>query len=231
MNEADEAARERARKLLFRESQPEIRKKKALAREKEVRETNLLLVDRLASCNEKLLIAAARGRQDKILKALEEGADVNHEGPSRNTALHRAADNGNEDIMKLLLEKGANINAQNEHGKTPLMKVCFYKHMTCVRMLIEAKADMSMKDTQEGWNPLHRACVHGHDLVCRILLEYGADRDMLSDKTSKHTERGLVDNDSRSTAMMLAVQFNNECCIDQLNDDDLHGKQLREWFG
>jgi ankyrin repeat protein len=231
LNAAEEAARERARKLLFRENQPEIRRKQLLAKQAEIRITNAIVVDRLESANEELLIAATRARRDKIEKALEAGADINHRGPSLNTALHRATDNSHDEIIKLLLEKGANIDCQNETGKTPLMKACFYNHMSCIRLLIESKADLNLKDKQDGWSALHRACAEGHDVVCRVLLGYGADRELLADKTSKMTSNGLVDNDEQSTAMMLAEEHGNECCIDLLNNDDLHGKELREWFG
>jgi len=231
MSEASEAARERARKLLFRENQPEIRRQQLLEKQKEIRMTNMVIVDRLETANEELLIAATRSRRDKIEKALEAGADINYQGPSLNTALHRATDNANDEIIKLLLEKGANIDCRNEHGKTPLLKACFYNHYSTIRLLIESKADLNLKDSDDGWSALHRSCVLGHDLVCRVLLGYGADTELLTNKTSKMTSNGLVDNDTQSTPLMLAEEHGNECCIDLLHNEDLHGKEHREWFG
>ena len=86
-------------------------------------------------------------------------------------------------------------------------------------------------DSLDGWTALHRASRYGHDFVVRLLLMYGADPDKLTDKVSKRTEAGLVDQDERFTAMDLAKEGGHVCVQDLLLNTYIHGQETKEWFG
>ncbi|OHT09138.1 hypothetical protein TRFO_22155 [Tritrichomonas foetus] len=58
------------------------------------------------------------------------------------TALHIAAKLGFHEIISYLLEQGANVYACDNKGNTPLHFAVVNKHKDCVKILLDAKADM-----------------------------------------------------------------------------------------
>lgn len=67
-------------------------------------------------------------KNDIIKMLLENGADVNHQGKRKQTALHLAAINGYEEMARILIEKGANVDLKDENGCTALDLVGEYLH-------------------------------------------------------------------------------------------------------
>ncbi|MGD2072771.1 MAG: ankyrin repeat domain-containing protein, partial [Candidatus Thorarchaeota archaeon] len=71
-----------------------------------------------------LLEGAHDGDSEKVIAALEAGAQIEIVDNRGMTPIIWAALRGHLDVVKLLLEKGANINSTNWAGWTPLMQAC-----------------------------------------------------------------------------------------------------------
>lgn len=54
--------------------------------------------------------------------------------------------NGHIDVVKELLLRGANVNALNSSGNTPLHMAREYDYFWCCKCLIEANADVDIKN-------------------------------------------------------------------------------------
>jgi ankyrin repeat protein len=67
-----------------------------------------------------LLDAAKYGENEKIMRLLKVGADINAKDNGNETALHYAVLYGYTQTFALLIGKGANITAQDNFGRTAL---------------------------------------------------------------------------------------------------------------
>jgi len=100
-----------------------------------------------------------------------------------------------EDIIKKL-----NKLTQEEKDKK-LFKSCIYGQLDIVKMLIEAGANINVKDNG-GDTALMRASVHGNEDIIKLLIEAGADVN-------------AKDNDG-STSLMWALSFGHIKVVDLL---------------
>jgi len=92
-----------------------------------------------------LMLAALAGDVDVCRLLIARDADVNKTGWA---PLHYAATNGHLDVMRLLLEENAFIDAASPNGTTPLMMAAHYGNAAAVKLLLEAGADPSLKNSQ-----------------------------------------------------------------------------------
>ena len=90
-----------------------------------------------------LMLAALKGYLPLVKQLVENDADVNKPGW---TPLHYAASGGHAEVAKLLLSHSAYIDAESPNGSTPLMMAAMYGNVDCVRMLLEAGADPTLKN-------------------------------------------------------------------------------------
>ena len=122
---------------------------------------------------------------------LESGVDIHAEDEEQRTWLHIAADSANAEMLEYLLENGLKdkVNARDCVGATPLHKACRRsKSSECVRLLLEAGADIHAKlqgdGEHPGKTPLHVAVdfqpEHDYETV-RLLIEAGADVNAAAD--------------------------------------------------
>ncbi|KAJ5442024.1 hypothetical protein N7445_005031 [Penicillium cf. griseofulvum] len=95
------------------------------------------------SCNESQIVASAIDMADES------------EGGSGSCILHFPAANGNSEILKTLLQKlssadasqrTALVNHRNNSGNTPLHWAALNAHLECVKALVEAGADLDVKN-------------------------------------------------------------------------------------
>lgn len=109
-----------------------------------------------------------------IAMLLQAGAEVNtadHEGA---TALHYAALPDPETrpaalgVMRLLLAGGAQVNVQDVEGDTPLLQCARDGFIEGVRLLLEYKADPTLRD-KKGVSPLEHAEQNGHAEIAELL--------------------------------------------------------------
>lgn len=90
-----------------------------------------------------LMIAALKGHAPLAAKLVARDADVNKPGWA---PLHYAATGGHVQIMQMLLDQHAFIDAQSPNGTTPLMMAAHYGSREAVKLLLEAGADLRMRN-------------------------------------------------------------------------------------
>ena len=114
---------------------------------------NLQVEARNAEDESPLMMAALRGHVDAVRALIARDADINKTGW---TPLHYAATGTQPqqpEIIALLLEHHAFIDAASPNGTTPLMMAAFYGTPEAVKLLIEAGADIGMRN-QRGMTAL-----------------------------------------------------------------------------
>lgn len=125
---------------------------------------------------------------DLIQTLITKGADVNAVDDSKKTPLHMASFFRDFDAMKLLLTNGANANAQDMGANTPLINFCERSNKNrypdegvpvenkkkCFDLLVEAKADMNLKN-KRGLSPLYIAYYYEDAELVNWLIGAGAD--------------------------------------------------------
>jgi uncharacterized protein len=102
---------------------------------------------------------------------VDNDADVNKTGW---TALHYAASGGHVPVIAHLLEHSAYIDAESPNGTTPLMMAAMYGSPEAVKHLIQAGADLTIKN-QLGLTALDFA-VRGQRQNAKELIESGLAR-------------------------------------------------------
>lgn len=89
-------------------------------------------------------------------------------------ALVKTAGEGDAGVLTVLLQRGARPDAGA--GETPaLFAAAAANHTECIRVLLEAGADINVRNTK-GSTPLMAAAFHGKLDALRQLLDAGADR-------------------------------------------------------
>lgn len=100
---------------------------------------------RTAQDESALMLAALKGDVDICKLLIARDADVNKPGWA---PLHYAATGGHIAVMRLLLDNHAYIDAASPNGSTPLMMAARYGTNDAVKLLIDAGADPTLKNTQ-----------------------------------------------------------------------------------
>lgn len=136
-----------------------------------------------------LTTAAGSGKTEYVKFLLDAGADIEIKDPwDGRTALMDAALYGHIDTLKLLLARGANPNATNCYNRTALIWAADKAYAPVVKLLIEAKADVNIKDVEnyrydkdgkrigaiEGQTALSYAKKAGHNDIVKLLEDAGA---------------------------------------------------------
>ena len=98
---------------------------------------------------------------------------------------HEAVDNKDFLRTKLLIENCDKqkfvVDSLDANGLTPLQRSCFLGNVRIVRLLVEAGANVSIKDS-EGWTVLHAASVAGNYAVVKYLMKIGVDLEAKTDR-------------------------------------------------
>ncbi|XP_013409625.1 ankyrin repeat and sterile alpha motif domain-containing protein 1B isoform X2 [Lingula anatina] len=106
--------------------------------------------------------------------------------------IHLAAWNGNDEICKLLLTSGpsfASVNEQNHEGDTALHTAAQYGHTKVVRVLLESKADPTIRNNRAE-SPLDLAAQYGRLETVQVLLKFCPA--LVNEKSSKHSPLHLA---------------------------------------
>lgn len=114
-----------------------------------------------------LMIAALKGHTDLARRLIARDADVNKPGW---TPLHYAATGGHVELMDLLLEHHAFIDAQSPNNTTPLMMAAMYGSAKAVKFLLDAGADIHMKN-QLGMTAVDFALRAGRKEAADLIAE------------------------------------------------------------
>ena len=112
---------------------------------------------------------------------IEKGADIYHSDEKKVSTLLQASHRGLADVVKALLgEYAANgskkdyVDVASEDGITPLTAASSEGHTECVKLLIDAKADVNAKD-KDSTTSLMAAAARGHFDVVEIIVAAGAE--------------------------------------------------------
>ncbi len=121
-----------------------------------------------------LITAATNGQYDRLLKLLENNANINELNPDTlDNALMAAIANGDEDIANLLLDKGINAKHKNKNNQSALHIASNYGLYDTVNRLL--KAGLPVNDRDNGGNtPLMYAAASPNTYVTDLLIDNGA---------------------------------------------------------
>ncbi|RXG54558.1 Tyrosine-protein kinase shark [Armadillidium vulgare] len=87
--------------------------------------------------------------------------------------LHRAVSQENIKVVSELLKSGyRKIDAKNNCGQTALHIACTKGNLELVRLLLEANANVDVRD-QDGMTPLQHACRHNYPSIVHLLITEG----------------------------------------------------------
>lgn len=116
-----------------------------------------------------LLPSTCCGDEKLVRLLIEKGADVNFRSKLGMTAIYLATQHDAYDLTKLLIENGANIDVPSTKDvKSPLIESTIQGNKLIVGTLIEAGADVNIKDL-EGKTALDYAKEKGFSDIARIL--------------------------------------------------------------
>lgn len=142
---------------------------------------NLPYVDDEGESHNLLFDAVMVENEEFALLLVEKGANIYYADDKKVSTLLQASHRGLTDVVRALLgEHLSNGNATefvdvaSEDGITPLIAAASEGNHDCVRMLLEAKADVNAKD-KDGTNAVMAASARGHLDVVKALLAVGAN--------------------------------------------------------
>lgn len=101
--------------------------------------------------------AVTTGRLEAARVLVEAKANIHVASLMKWSLLGRACSFGDPETVKFLLDLGLPVNQADDYGDTPLMDVCqvdrysppdVFKAATCARLLVEAKADLSLLNSR-----------------------------------------------------------------------------------
>lgn len=127
-----------------------------------------------------LLDAALGGEVKRMLRLLNEGADVNARGALGMTPLMFATQNGHVDAVNELLQSGADADVKSNLGYTALMSAAMEGHTHAAQALVLWKADVNAKGFA-GMTALMHAAQNNHAELAGMLIGWGADVDLKND--------------------------------------------------
>ncbi|CAF1032924.1 unnamed protein product [Adineta ricciae] len=82
-------------------------------------------------------------------------------------------ENGDLAAVKRNITNGINLETRDEDHQTALILAARCNHVECVKILLEAHADVNAEDV-DGWTALLNACQNGSLEIIRLLVEHDA---------------------------------------------------------
>jgi uncharacterized protein len=122
-----------------------------------------------ATLNEQFISSAEAGDTERVLKLLQEGADINATDKLGRTAVVAATYQNEVDTVKALIQEGANINIQDSQLENVILNSGANGNLEIVRLAINAGADMTITN-RFGGTALIPAAERGHVEVVKELL-------------------------------------------------------------
>ncbi len=108
--------------------------------------------------------------------------------------LHKQAAiiSGNLEVVKQHIEAGTDINMKDQmSGSTPLITAATFGKTAIVKALIDAYADLDIKNS-EGSTALHAAAFFGRIEIVQMLIDAGADKTIKNDHAATPRESVIV---------------------------------------
>ena len=136
--------------------------------------------------NTGLIYAIHKGHYDIVTILIESGADINKQNKLGGTALSVAAYNKDKKILKLLIDNNVNLNSKlKEDGHTPLICACHENNEDISQILIEAGADVNIKDN-DNMTALNYAVYNNNYKLAEMLVNKGADCNIIGSISSDY---------------------------------------------
>ncbi|EPQ11025.1 Cortactin-binding protein 2 [Myotis brandtii] len=143
------------------------------------------------------LLVTASGWSPSLTPLLMSGGPAPLAG--RPTLLQQVAAQGNVTLLSMLLnEEGLDINYSCEDGHSALYSAAKNGHTDCVRLLLNAEAQVNAAD-RNGFTPLCTAAAQGHFKCVELLIAYDANINHAAD--------------GGQTPLYLACKNGNKECI------------------
>jgi ankyrin repeat protein len=166
-------------------------------------EANIKFIPEILKATKKASVlwfeAAANKFPNWIRTMIRLGYDINAQCNVGWTALHYATCNCNIQIMDILMKNGADLDKSGRGvGWSPLYLAVHFNHISCIKKLLDAHADVNKKC--HGWTVLHLAAEQKDPEVLEMLIKAGADVNL------KITNTGM-------TALHLAARNGCERCV------------------
>ncbi|XP_059294044.1 signal recognition particle 43 kDa protein, chloroplastic isoform X2 [Lycium ferocissimum] len=137
-----------------------------------------------------------------------------------------------ESALKKLLEAddGRDVNAVDEDGRTALLFVSGLGSEPCVKLLVEAGADVNYRDRNGGLTALHMAAGYVKPGVAKLLIELGADPEVedYRGQTPLSLARMILNQTPKGNPMQFARRLGLENVIRVLEDAIFEYAQVEE---
>ncbi len=146
----------------------------------------------LADLNQELIVAAWENDIQQAQQLIADGADVNHQDRTRQSAYLIATSEGYLELLELTLDNGADVTALDSFNGTGLIRAAERGHADTVERLLETDIDVNHINNL-GWTALHEAIILGDGTepyiqTVQLLLDHGADPTL---PTQNHGETPL----------------------------------------
>lgn len=145
--------------------------------------------------------------------------------------LHFAAKSGNARIVEFLIGQGAPVNATDQHRLTAAYEAISCGSVECLKALVEAGIDISLRDGLSGFTSLVHAARRGRTDMCQFLVSKGA-----ADWRSIEVAEGMKNFDTAEALRQLQQEAGNQSSVsdsdaaspDSLSRLDLERSYVRE---
>jgi serine/threonine-protein phosphatase 6 regulatory ankyrin repeat subunit B len=121
--------------------------------------------------NDALLEAIANEDLNAVTARLDEGSEADARTMDGSTPLMLTQD---PRITRRLLAAGADVNARNREGSTALIQASMVGALETTRLLLQAGADLELRDTAQNKTALEWALWYEHEDVVKALRAAGA---------------------------------------------------------
>jgi hypothetical protein len=120
--------------------------------------------------------------------------------------IHVAVLTGNMDAVKQHIEAGTDINQKEAmSGSTPLMSAATFNKPEIAKVLINANADLSIKNN-DGGTALHTAAFFGRIEIVQLLIDAKADKTVRNNFGATPREIIMVDFDQMKPIYEMLIQ-------------------------
>ena len=138
-----------------------------------------------------------------LLNACAQSGSSNKTKPENNSKAKAIADkpkidiqaaiiSGNLEVVKQHIEAGTDINMKDQmSGSTPLITAASFGKTAIVKALIDANADLDLKNN-EGSTALHSAAFFCRIEIVQMLLDAGADKNIKNNHAATPRESVIV---------------------------------------
>ena len=123
--------------------------------------------------------------------------------------------NDSDEVGKLLKDGAVNCNELDSNKRSALFYCIDHEDLTCLNMLIEAKADLNLKD-KDGYSCLHLAVINGNQKVLEKLFAAKADLNVFDGEMHTLVHWAIVCGHTEILEYLLKKKCNAET-------SDIHG--------